>query len=115
MTITNPARSAGEPGLFAATVSPDGWVQLAGELDIGSLAALRAALDQALLDPGPVIHVDAGALEFIDSAALSELLRYQLAAAVQRRQILFEQVSPSVAWLFDLLDLRHILMARNAP
>ena len=113
MTTIAPAPCAGvtqsEP--FVATVRPYGQVQLAGELDIGSLAAFRAALNQALLDCAEVVHIDASRLEFIDSSAVSELLRYQLGAAVQRRQIRFEQVSPPVALVFDLLDLRHILMA----
>ena len=115
MTTTAPAPSSGKttsaPASFAATVSPDGRVQLAGELDIGSLPAFRAALDQALLDPGDVVRIDAMRLSFIDSSVVSELLRYQLAAAVQRRQIRFEEVSQSVALVIDLLDLRHILMS----
>jgi anti-anti-sigma factor len=87
-------------------------VVLSGELDIACIGALRAALDQALLEGEGIILVDASQLTFIDSVALSELLRYQLAAVSRQRRICLEPVSGPVAEVLDLLDLSPILIAR---
>jgi anti-anti-sigma factor len=102
-------------GGFTATVGPTGGVVLAGELDISGLNALRAALDQALLEPGAWLRIDAADLSFIDSAALSVLLRYQVAAAARHRWIRLEHVSHTVGAVLDLLDLRPVLMPPDRP
>ena len=114
MTLTAPSRSSAgswvDDRLFRATVHPGARVTLTGELDIGALDALRAALDQALLEPDETIHINAVQLSFIDSTAITELLRYHLAAAVQHRKLYLEHVSRPVATVLDILDLGHILM-----
>jgi anti-anti-sigma factor len=94
---------------FRATVHPSARVALAGELDISALDALRVALDQALLESDETIQIDAAQLSFIDSAAISELLRYHLVAASQQRRLQLERVSRPVATVLDILDLTHIL------
>lgn len=95
---------------FLARVDSFGHVILAGELDIACIETLRAALDQALLDGGEVIRIDAGQLSFIDSVAISEILHYQLVATTRQRRICFEHVSTSFAEILDLLDLASVLM-----
>jgi anti-sigma B factor antagonist len=93
---------------FTAAVDSDGRVVLAGELDRGGIDGLRAVLDQALFDQGDIL-VDVANLSFIDSSALTEMLRYQLLAASQERQLRLVRVSEPVAVVLDLLDLGHLL------
>jgi anti-anti-sigma factor len=106
----SPARSWSYSGSFHAVVYPDAHVALAGELDVGALDALRAALDQVLLEPDEVVEIDAAQLSFIDSTAISELLRYHVIAAAEQRWLHLERVSWPVGNVLDILDLRHILM-----
>jgi anti-anti-sigma regulatory factor len=89
---------------------PEGHVALGGVLDVASLDALRVALDQALLGSDDLIRLDAAELEIIDSAAISELLRYQLIAISQQKRFSLENVSGLVALILDLLDLRDLLV-----
>ncbi len=114
MTVRVPApsdRDTEPAAWFTATVHPDGRVVLSGELDVAGLDAFRVALDQVIGDPGGLIRIDAARLSFIDSTAVSELLRYQLAATVRRSWLVLEQMSRPVAQVLDLFDLRHIFMA----
>lgn len=102
---------AGFSEFFTATVEVDGTVTLQGELDISGIGALRAALDQALLAPEPLIMIDTSSLSFIDARAISELLRYQLIASSRRQRILLQNLSPQVARALDILDLSDVLAA----
>lgn len=112
MTITRPTPA--EVGRrksrqFSAVIDRNGRIALAGELDITRLDALRAVLDEALGGPGSVLSVDVGELSFIDPAAVSELLRYQLFAATRQRRLWLNPVSDPVEMVLDLFDLHDIL------
>jgi anti-anti-sigma factor len=95
---------------FRAAVGPEGHVSLSGELDVSALDALRAALDQALVDTEDLLQVDIAELSFIDSRAISELLRYQVAAANRHRRLCLEAVPDHIANVLEILDLGDILM-----
>ena len=112
MTLTAASHHQGctQGDSFQAVVYPGARVILAGEFDITSLDALRTVLDQALLDPDEIIEIDLAELTFIDSAAISELLRYQVVAAVRQRRLHLQRVPGPVATVLDALDLRHVLM-----
>lgn len=112
MTVTKPPTPGADcpSGTFTATMHPEGHVALGGVLDVASLDALRVALDQALLGSDDLIRLDAAELEIIDSAAISELLRYQLIAISQQKRFSLENVSGLVALILDLLDLRDLLV-----
>jgi anti-anti-sigma factor len=94
---------------FDATVEPNGRVTMEGELDITSLGALRTALDQALIGRNGDIAIDATFLSFIDSAGLTELLRYQLLCSAQQRLLFLDGISAELAWALEIHDLSHIL------
>ena len=81
----------------------------------GRLSQLRAALDQALVDGGPVISLDLAKLSFIDAAALSELLHYQLLALSRNQELRVESASDEVVAVFEAFDLRPILMRPRSP
>jgi anti-sigma B factor antagonist len=93
---------------FTAAIDSDGYVVLAGELDHCGIDGLRAVLDQALFEPGDIV-IDVADLSFIDSSALTELLRYQLLVASQQRTLRLVRLSDSVAIVLDLLDLGYLL------
>jgi anti-anti-sigma factor len=105
-----PHRSREMPAYEAFTASfvSSRHVRLEGELGNGSLGALRAALEQAFFSPGDII-VDVADLGFISTSAIALLLRFQLLAVRQHRQMQLVQLSPQVARVLDLLDLRHVL------
>jgi|ERR1700733_1154384 len=96
-------------GEFSAAVDPSGRIALAGELDITRLDTLRGILDEALVATDALLSVDASQLSFIDRAAVSELLRYQLLLAARQRRMWLDPVSDPVETVLDLLDLRHLL------
>lgn len=98
------------PDCFSAHLEPRGHPVLSGRLDIKALSALRAVLGQALLEPGDIIAIDAGALTFVDQAAIQELLRYELAAAVYGKRLWLESAPIAFVQDLDLLDLRHVLL-----
>ena len=105
---------AGEVEPFRAAFDADGHVLLGGELDVGGLESLRSVLNQAFSAPGNVL-IDAAGLSFIDSRAIAELLRYQVYAATQRRELCLVRVSATLARVLDILDLRHVLEAADSP
>ena len=115
MTATRPIIEDDlQTGWFRAAVHPGGHVVLEGELDVSALDALRAALDQVLLGSGEPIAIDVAGLSFIDSAAISELLRYQIAASARQRLLCLDRVSKQVAAVIECLDLDHVLIAKPA-
>jgi anti-anti-sigma factor len=111
MTVDAPVH----PDCFQVAMAPEGQVILAGEADIACLDSLRAALDQAMLEAGTVITVDLADVSFIDTAAISEFLRYQLLASPRHQQFCLKNASGEVALALDVLDLRHILTDGSAP
>jgi anti-anti-sigma factor len=96
---------------FVARLEPAGRAVLSGELDIGGLDALRAVLDQALLDAGDIVAIDASDLSFIDSAAIRVLLRYELVAAARGKRLWLSSGNTAVVRVLDILDLNHILLS----
>ena len=95
---------------FRATRGDQGHSTLAGEADATSIDELRAALDQALVDGGPVISLDLAELSFIDAASLSELLHYQLLALSRNQELRVERASDEVVAVLEAFDLQPILM-----
>ena len=79
-------------------------VALLGEIDVGSVRALRAELAGAL-DASRAVHVDLSAVRTIDSAGIRELLRAQ-ALAVQMGKV-FGVIAPAA-------NVRRLLDAARA-
>ncbi|MFF0492655.1 STAS domain-containing protein [Nocardia sp. NPDC004068] len=102
-------RSVGPDGLLTATVGrlPDAVVvTAAGEIDLATVAHLRAALDQAVAAPEPVLIVDLTEVEFIGSTGLSALLAAAEAAAPRPLRLL---ASPRVRRPLAVTGLDRIL------
>jgi anti-anti-sigma factor len=60
--------------LFEARTSPSGAVLLSGELDVGTVGQLDAALAPLITQGGP-ITVQVSALDFMDSTGLHALVK----------------------------------------
>lgn len=95
---------------FSARLESSGQLVLSGELDVAASNPLRAVLDQAMLDPGDVISIDASGVTFIDTLGIGELLRYELIAAVNGRRLWLGSASPAVSRIIDLMELHHLLL-----
>jgi len=98
------------PDLFRATAPEYGHAMLTGEADVTSIDALRAALDSALVEGAPVVSLDLAELSFIDVAAVSELLHYQLVALSRHQELRVENASDDVAVVLEAFDLQPVLM-----
>jgi anti-anti-sigma factor len=105
-----PATEGLEHSRLRATRGDQGHSTLAGEADVTSIDALRAALEEALVDGGPVVSLDLAKLSFIDAAALSELLHYQLLALSRHQELRVESASDEVTAVFEAFDLQPVLM-----
>jgi anti-anti-sigma factor len=106
---TSGAANAAYSGL-QATRGARGHSALAGEANVTSIGTLRAALDQALVDGGPVVSLDLAKLSFIDAAALGELLHYQLLALSRHQELRVESASDEVVAVLEAFDLQPVLM-----
>jgi anti-anti-sigma factor len=113
--ITPPSAEVDQcwPGEFSAVVDPSGRIALAGQLDITRLDMLHGILDEALERTDALVYVDVSELSFIDPAAVSVLLSYQLLLAVRQRRLWLDPVSVAVEAVLDLFDLHHILGSKG--
>ncbi|MFJ6378583.1 STAS domain-containing protein [Kitasatospora sp. NPDC092039] len=104
-----PSKS-GEPAADRAeglTVEIRPWaggtvLALLGDLDLDSIADLRAAVDRALTEPATVVVVDCAGLEFCDSTGLNALLRAKARAAVDGSRIELARPRPLILRMLEL-------------
>jgi anti-sigma B factor antagonist len=86
---------------------------VSGELDLASVGAVRAALDELLAAGWESIVLDLRALTFIDSTGLSLLLESERAARHADAAFAIVDGSPAVARLLELVGLGdHFRRAR---
>ena len=81
-------------------------IRLVGEFDLGSLAQLRARLEQVLSAAGPVV-IELDAVTFLDIVSLGTILRAAQERAGRGRVILGQptkQVARLLEVIFDRLD-----------
>ncbi|MER6298047.1 STAS domain-containing protein [Kitasatospora sp. NPDC001539] len=88
---------------------------LRGELDLDSVAELRAALDPALETPGTVVVVDCAGLDFCDSTGLNALLRAQARAVADGSRIDLARPRPLVLRMLELTGATEAFRIRDAP
>lgn len=80
-------------------------VELGGEVDLLYASALRATLQRNLEQRCPNLIVDLGAVTFIDSSGLSELIGYQQAAAAFGGNLLIAAPGREIRALFEVARL----------
>lgn len=85
-----------------------------GELDLGELDRLRAALLQAQ-DATRLIVVDLAWVTFMDSAAIGVLIGGWKRAQQQQKHVLVIQARPAIVRVLRLLGVADVLMHSRAP
>jgi anti-sigma B factor antagonist len=105
-----------EAGRFEVRTCPDRErviLAVAGELDLASVAALQAALDELRAAGWENIVLDVRELTFIDSMGLSLLLDAERAARQGDARFAIVDGSPAVARLLEVVGLSdHFSRAR---
>jgi anti-anti-sigma factor len=76
--------------------------RLSGDLDLGSLAPVRVALERALALRAPLVVVDLAGVEFCDSSGLNLLLQARLDAEAVGVTVRLASLTPAVARVFEL-------------
>jgi anti-sigma B factor antagonist len=76
-------------------------LQVDGELDIGSIEALRSALEAAERE-ADVVRIDAGGVGFLDSTALGVLLASAQRLSARGGRLELINVSPAVHRILDM-------------
>jgi anti-anti-sigma factor len=83
------------PNAVDVRITDDGTavVSPAGELDLSQVPPLRAAFERALAVGVKAVHVDLGAVTFVDSTALSVLV--EAWRRTRRREVGFRLTDPA--------------------
>ncbi|HEV2638564.1 MAG TPA: STAS domain-containing protein [Actinocrinis sp.] len=76
--------------------------RLAGDLDLGSLAPVRAALDGALESGTGLLVVDLAGVDFCDSSGLNLLLQVRIEAEAAGVRLRLAALTSQVARVFEL-------------
>jgi anti-sigma B factor antagonist len=99
------------------TTDDDEWravITLHGELDVANAAELRAELGRHLEAGRRVIRVDAGAVEFMDSTAVGELILASERCAAEQGSLILTNVPPRLRRLLTIAGLDGVLLVDTA-
>jgi anti-anti-sigma factor len=106
-----PVSRRGRSGmLFEANTTPSGSLSLKGELDIGTVGQLEAAL-APLIERGGAVTVHVSALDFMDSTGLHSLVR--AATAMGDRGCIVIHELDGKGRIRKLIELSQIERLRN--
>jgi anti-sigma B factor antagonist len=78
---------------------------LSGELDVVSAPALEQRLREALAEPGAHVTLDLSALEFVDSAGVSVLIKAKQDAESRGSTLVLARATEQVHRVFALVGL----------
>lgn len=99
------------------TTAQDEWratIALRGDLDIANAEHLRAELEEHVAAGRRVIRVDVGAVDFMDSTALGELVTATQRCAAEHGSLILCNVPPRLRRLIELAGLDHVLLIDTA-
>lgn len=80
-------------------------VRLVGRFDAHEAPAFRATVHPLITAETPVLHVDLAQVAFVDSTALSELVRLQKAAGAVGGEVVLVDLSDPVRVILEITDL----------
>ena len=83
-------------------------ISLKGEIDLQFSPALRALLQTQLKKHVPVLLLDFGEVEYIDSSGLATLVEYYQQSRSHGGRIALAALNPRVRSIFDLVRLNEI-------
>ena len=89
------------------TDGPVVTVSVDGELDAHNCSQLGAAIRTAVADNARTVIIDASSLRFIDSSAISELLRAREEVAGLGGELTIRDVAPSVRRVLEITGLEE--------
>ena len=84
-------------------------VRLHGELDLVTVDALRALLDEASAEPPPKVVVDITDVPFVDVLSLSSILATADSMRERDAALIVVGASQSVRRLFEVLNAQDVL------
>jgi anti-sigma B factor antagonist len=90
-------------------------LHLAGRFDAHEAAGFRAALEPLLAGPAPVVGVDLGDVVFLDSSALSELVRGMKRARSAGGDLVLVRLSAPARVILELTGLHRALTVEDTP
>jgi anti-anti-sigma factor len=103
------------PGFLGVDVARTGAgavvCRLAGDLDLGSLGPVRAALDRALASGARLLVVDLAGVDFCDSSGLNLLLQVRIDAEQAGVQVRLAALTSQVARVFELTGALEVFSA----
>ena len=86
-------------------------IQVAGELDAATAAALEAAFDE--LDPTAQAVIDMAGIEFMDSTGVRVVLKKTLSMREAGGSLRIRSASPAVRRVLQMTSLDHLLFEPN--
>lgn len=99
------------------TTGCDEWraaIAVRGELDTAIAPTLRAELERHLLAGRRVLRLDVGAVTFIDSEALGELIFASQRCIADRGSLILTKVPPNVRRVVEIAGLAGLLLIDGA-
>lgn len=99
-----------EPTGFEIRVDDSGCLQVAGEVDLDTVAAFEAGIDQLMAASSPALIIDLAAVTFFGSAALRSLIR----ACGDGRPVVLRGASVNVRRVLEITGL-YGLFEQIAP
>ena len=105
-----PAGSGSSPALSIDTAvhGEHTLVSIAGEIDVGSVGGLRAALSRLLVDGDVHVLLDLAGVTFMDSAGLGVLVGIQKQARIFRGSLAIVAPSRPVRRILELTSLDRV-------
>ncbi|HKT03566.1 MAG TPA: STAS domain-containing protein [Rugosimonospora sp.] len=98
---------------ISVTRSPsEAVISVAGEIDLGNVAALSATVSDILADPPPRVLLDMGGVTFCDSQGLGTLVVLSRRADFAHSCLVLTNVGDFLIRVLDITGLRPVLMIR---
>ena len=85
-------------------------LQLSGEIDLHASPALRAELQACVKDQTPVLLLDFGGVDYIDSSGLATLIEYVRESGTHGGKLALFGLQKKVRTVFDLVRLNELFV-----
>lgn len=90
-------------------------VRLVGRFDAHEAPTFRDTVHPLLTDRTPVLHIDLAQVAFVDSTALSELVRLQKAAQKVGGEVVLLDLSDPVRVILEITELAPLFTIELTP
>lgn len=90
-------------------------VRLVGRFDAHEAPTFRETVHPLVTEHSPVLHVDLAQVAFVDSTALSELVRLQKAAQKAGGEVVLLDLSDPVRVILEITELAPLFTIEPSP